>query len=143
MTGQTGPRVGCGAAIIDGEGRILLLRRLRQPQAGCWGLPGGKVEALETTCQAMAREIAEEVGLNVKAPEFLCLVEEHDTTAGHFWVSPVYLVTSWQGTPRLMEPDRHEGPRWFALDSLPEQLTTPTRHAVEALALRATLNCKK
>ncbi|QHC35452.1 NUDIX domain-containing protein [Komagataeibacter xylinus] len=143
MTGQTGPRVGCGAAIIDEEGRILLLRRLRQPQAGYWGLPGGKVDANETTCQAMAREIEEEVGLIVKAPEFLCLVEELDTAAGHFWVSPVYLVTSWQGEPRLMEPDKHEGPRWFALDALPENLTTPTRHAVEGLTLQATLNCKK
>lgn len=36
------PEAGCGAAILDGQGRLLLIQRLREPEAGAWGLPGGK-----------------------------------------------------------------------------------------------------
>lgn len=137
MTAITGPRVGCGAAIIDEKGRILLLRRLKQPEAGCWGLPGGKVDPYETTAHAAEREIAEELGITIQARDLLCLVEQMDADAGYHWISPVYLVTSWQGVPTPMEPEKHEGPRWYALDALPADLTEPTRHALKALQARS------
>ena len=45
------PEAGCGAAIRDAEGRILLIQRMREPEAGAWGLgpgawglPGGKID---------------------------------------------------------------------------------------------------
>ncbi|MFT8710731.1 NUDIX domain-containing protein [Komagataeibacter rhaeticus] len=138
MTDMTGPRVGCGAAIIDREGRILLLRRLRAPEAGCWGLPGGKVEPYETTVHATEREIQEELGITIQAHDLLCLVEQMDAIGGHHWIAPVYLVTSWQGEPTLMEPEKHEGPRWYAFDELPDELTVPTRQAIAALQARQT-----
>ncbi|GAN85720.1 NUDIX domain-containing protein [Komagataeibacter intermedius] len=137
MTAITSPRVGCGAAIMDGGGRILLLRRLKQPEAGCWGLPGGKVDPYETTAHAAEREIREELGIIIQARDLLCLVEQMDARAGYHWLSPVYLVTSWQGMPTLMEPDKHEGPCWYALDGLPADLTEPTRHALAALRMRS------
>ncbi|AXY22197.1 CTP pyrophosphohydrolase [Komagataeibacter saccharivorans] len=137
MANTTGPRVGCGAAIIDSDGRILLLRRLRGLEAGCWGLPGGKVDPYETTAHAAEREIHEELGITIQARDLLCLVEEMDAIGGHHWVSPVYLVTSWQGEPALMEPEKHEGPQWFAPDCLPDDLTTPTRQALAALRQRS------
>lgn len=52
----TEPRLGCGAAIVI-DGRILLVRRLRDPEAGRWGLPGGKVDLYETVAAAIEREI--------------------------------------------------------------------------------------
>lgn len=136
MSDMTGPRVGCGAAIIGRDGRILLLRRLRAPEAGCWGLPGGKVEAYETTAHATEREIHEELGITIQARDLLCLVEQMDAVEGHHWIAPVYLVTAWQGEPALMEPEKHEGPRWYALDDLPDALTVPTRQAIAALQAR-------
>ncbi|MHC0613932.1 NUDIX hydrolase [Komagataeibacter oboediens] len=136
MTAITSPRVGCGAAIMDRDGRILLLRRLKQPEAGCWGLPGGKVDPYETTAHAAEREIKEELGITIQARDLLCLVEQMDARAGYHWLSPVYLVTSWQGVPTLMEPDKHEGPCWYALDALPAELTEPTRQALAALRTR-------
>ena len=136
MTDGTCPRVGCGAAIIDRDGRILLLRRLRAPEAGCWGLPGGKVEMYETTAQATEREINEELGIIIQAHDLLCLVEQMDEVGGHHWIAPVYLVTTWQGVPALMEPEKHEGPRWYGFDELPDELTVPTRQAILALNAR-------
>jgi len=42
----TQPRVRCvGAVVRDGSGRLLLVLRGREPAAGTWSLPGGRVEA--------------------------------------------------------------------------------------------------
>ena len=58
------PRVGCGAAIVR-NGRILLVRRKRMPEADHWGLPGGKVDPFETVPAAVVREVREELGIEV------------------------------------------------------------------------------
>ncbi|HUF57442.1 MAG TPA: NUDIX domain-containing protein, partial [Thermohalobaculum sp.] len=44
------------------HGRVLLVRRLNEPDAGLWGYPGGKVEWGETVADAAVRELAEETG---------------------------------------------------------------------------------
>ena len=53
--------------IRDTGGRILLVLRGRPPQAGCWSLPGGRVEPDESFAQAAEREVLEETGLAVRA----------------------------------------------------------------------------
>jgi 8-oxo-dGTP diphosphatase len=126
------PRVGCGAAIIA-SGRILLLLRRTEPEAGCWGLPGGKVDLFEPAAQACEREIAEELGIAIVADTLLCHADHIDKALGIHWVAPIYLITTFTGAPRLMEPEKHDGLDWFSLDALPESLTAPTRVAVEAL----------
>lgn len=51
--------------VLDGD-RVLIARRAdHQHQGGLWEFPGGKVEAGESTPDALARELAEEVGLKV------------------------------------------------------------------------------
>ena len=54
-----------GAVVRDATGRFLLVRRARDPEAGRWTLPGGRVEPGESPAAAAAREVAEETGLDV------------------------------------------------------------------------------
>ncbi|MEI5585516.1 MULTISPECIES: NUDIX domain-containing protein [unclassified Agromyces] len=54
-----------GAAITDRAGRVLLVRRGREPQRGRWSVPGGRVEPDEPLDAAAAREALEETGLDV------------------------------------------------------------------------------
>ncbi|WP_432472378.1 Nudix family hydrolase [Amphritea sp. HPY] len=54
------------AAIFNTRGQLLLaLRDEKQHQGGLWEFPGGKVEASEDVCQALARELYEELGIEI------------------------------------------------------------------------------
>jgi 8-oxo-dGTP diphosphatase len=54
-----------GAVVRDAEGRLLLVQRGHDPEAGRWTLPGGRVEPGESPARAAAREVTEETGLVV------------------------------------------------------------------------------
>lgn len=49
----------------DDEGRLLVVRRAREPGSGRWSVPGGRVEPGETDLDAVRREVLEETGLHV------------------------------------------------------------------------------
>jgi 8-oxo-dGTP diphosphatase len=54
-----------GWAGLDGGTGVVLVRRLFEPLAGRWSLPGGGLEVGETLEAGVAREVAEETGLTV------------------------------------------------------------------------------
>jgi len=130
-----GPRVGCGVAVLQ-DGKLLLIRRARAPEAGCWSLPGGKVELWEGTEAAARREIAEELGIKLGALELLRVVDLVAPGEGVHWVSPVFLATAFEGEPALLESEKHAGLGWFPLDALPRPLARSAVEAAEALRRR-------
>lgn len=54
-------------AVIEREGKILLIKRGAEPFKDFWALPGGYVEWGETVEDATRREVKEETGLGVKS----------------------------------------------------------------------------
>ena len=73
---MAGRRIECvGAVVVDAAGRLLLVRRGREPGAGLWSIPGGKVEPGESRAEAVVRELAEETGLPVVVGEHVGTVE--------------------------------------------------------------------
>lgn len=125
------PRVGCGAAIVR-DGRLLLVKRLRPPEAGSWSLPGGKVEFGERLADAVAREIREEIGVDI-APERLLVVVETPNVDGQHWIAPVYLARLIAGEPHNCEPKKHADISWFPLGEPPAPLSVAAREALAAL----------
>ncbi len=61
----------CGA-ILQLNGRILLLRRAKDPALGMLDFPGGFIDPGESAEAALQREIYEETGLQAADLEFLC-----------------------------------------------------------------------
>jgi ADP-ribose pyrophosphatase YjhB (NUDIX family) len=68
------PMIGVGGVVID-NGRTLLIRRASPPLKGEWSIPGGLLEVGETLEQGVARELAEETGLEVRVVELIEVFE--------------------------------------------------------------------
>jgi 8-oxo-dGTP diphosphatase len=60
------------AAVVMHEGRVLLTQRPADGTHGMmWEFPGGKIERGESPARALAREIAEELGVNATPHEVM------------------------------------------------------------------------
>ena len=62
--------VTAAAIVVDGEGRVLLLKHRFRPGSG-WGLPGGFIDAGEQPEEGVRRELREEVGLELEGAEVM------------------------------------------------------------------------
>jgi len=115
---------------------VLLLKRRKEPEAGCWGIQGGAVEFGETIEDAVKRELKEEFAVEVELVALLGVTDHILPHASVHWVSSVFLARIASGSPKNAERDKHSDLRWFSLDDLPENVTLTTRRAVELLASR-------
>lgn len=57
------PLPATAAVVMDQEGRLLLVKRAKEPAAGRWSLPGGFIEGKESPMEGVKRELEEETGL--------------------------------------------------------------------------------
>jgi 8-oxo-dGTP diphosphatase len=57
-------------AVIEKEGKVLLIKRNTEPFKDYWSLPGGHIDFGETAGEAVVRETKEETGLDFE-PRFL------------------------------------------------------------------------
>jgi 8-oxo-dGTP diphosphatase len=99
-------------ALIVGD-KLLVAQRDRPPElAGLWELPGGKVGRGETDATALARELAEELGIAVSVgPRVGPDIALSDTTTLR-----AYLVT--QTCDRVARAHDHRALRWVGAPDL-------------------------
>lgn len=104
------------AAVISGS-RLLVAQRVRPPElAGRWELPGGKVAPGETERDALARELTEELGLQLAD----IAVEDRlgaDIALNDATTLRAYRVRLIRGEPR---PHDHQSLRWVTAAELPD-----------------------
>lgn len=104
MTAAAGwPVVGVGAVVVR-DGRVLLIRRGQPPLEGRWSVPGGRVEAGESLQEAVAREVREETGVQVRPGPLLTVFDpvERDArgTVRYHFVILDYACDWLAGEPR-------------------------------------------
>jgi 8-oxo-dGTP pyrophosphatase MutT (NUDIX family) len=85
---------------------FLLTRRAKglRGHGGQWALPGGRCEARETSAEAALRELAEEVGVTLRADAVLGLLDDYPTRSGYL-ITPVVL---WAGQGQAPRADPRE-----------------------------------
>jgi 8-oxo-dGTP diphosphatase len=106
------------AALVDTEGRVLIAQRPPGKQlAGLWEFPGGKLDPGERPEQALARELAEELGIEVATADLAPLTfASHAYEAFHL-LMPLYLCRRWRGEPHAREGQTLAWARPSALDA--------------------------
>ena len=109
------PLVGVGA-VIHSEGKILLVKRAKEPNRGVWVIPGGLVELGESLENAVAREMKEELGIDVRVESLLgvateMFVDEQKRTKYHY-VLIDFVVAPLQN--EIVLNDESEDCGWFS-----------------------------
>lgn len=100
--------------VIVREGRVLLGKRTSKIRfAGMWDAFGGHLVPCEDPAAALARELAEELGIRISAPRFLGIYEDVDPTSKEVFRHYLFLVTGWDGEPKIAN-EEHSEIRWFA-----------------------------
>ncbi len=116
MTSMRTPVDVAAGVLIRRDGRFLLASRpAGKPYASYWEFPGGKVEASEATADALARELHEELGIDIgNAYPWVVRVFDypHALVRLHF-----FRVFEWSGELRARE---HQSFGFFSAIDLPE-----------------------
>ena len=101
-----GIRLPCvGAVVRDGAGRLLLIKRGHDPEAGKWSLPGGRIEPGETGAQALVREMREETRLTIIPWPLLGAVERPGSPG---WAAGQLVREDWPAMPPSQDVSTRE-----------------------------------
>lgn len=124
-------------AVVIRDGRVLLVKRRNEPDAGLWGFPGGHVDPGETAMAAAARELREETGIIGAPKRYLTNVDviEHDKDGSlrfHFLLAAV-LCEYLSGEP-VAQDDVSEA-RWWAIEDVILRKVTCSEHVDSVLDL--------
>jgi ADP-ribose pyrophosphatase YjhB (NUDIX family) len=109
------------SAILERDGRYLLIRRRNPPSADMFAFPGGRGEPGETPAQTAVREFHEETGIRAADPQLFATydLETRDNegrTVSHFFLS-VFTVTADVVTPAIAADDAADA-GWFTVEEI-------------------------
>ncbi|MCX2723731.1 NUDIX hydrolase [Roseibium salinum] len=120
------PRIGV-SVLCHRDGRVLMVKRGKDPYKGHWSLPGGLVELGETLLEAAERELLEETGakahLEMPAETFDSIQRDADGRVSAHFILAVFCGAYRCGEAR--PGDDAADLEWVPLERLEDRLTTP------------------
>ena len=104
------------AVMLNDQHEILLAQRPQgKSLAGLWEFPGGKIDPNEIPSYALARELKEELDIDVNPSQAVPLTFVEYTYSDFVLFMPVYLLTKWKGK---VHPQEQQDVEWVGLDRL-------------------------
>lgn len=101
------------AVIYDDEGRVLATQCAPHKHNGGWEFPGGKIEPGEDARDAVAREIQEELNVQVKVGQLIHTIE---------WAYPTFHLRMYCYACRILGGElqlrEHVACRWLSKETL-------------------------
>jgi 8-oxo-dGTP diphosphatase len=130
-----GPVVAVGGIVVK-DGRVLLIRRGKEPSYGLWSIPGGAVNLGEELRAAARREVREECGIEIDLTEIVevldRVVRDSDGRIQYHYVLIDYLARWASGDP-APSSDVLEV-RWVVPDDLSQyQMTRGTADVIRKM----------
>ena len=130
MSGESNnrPQLAVSAGIFR-DGKILLVRRARDPARGVYTFPGGRVEFGESLIEAVAREVREETGLSIEViglAGFREALPGKTGGNGHYVILP--FAARWVANEVALN-DELDDARWLTPGNLG---SLPITHGLEA-----------
>jgi len=115
------PRVGLGIVVENDKGQILVIKR-EGSHAPYWSIPGGKLKLGETFEKGVIRELKEEFDIDIKNPQVIAVTNNLKTyeAEGLHFISIILLARTFEGKPKIMEPDKCTQIRWVDPHHLPQ-----------------------
>jgi len=130
---RRGLTLGAQGAVIDADGRVLLVRHGYRPG---WWFPGGGVEWGETLLVALARELEEEVGVTLTGePELHGVFSNFASFPGDHIA--VFVVRHWRRRGDYRKLGEIAESRMFAWEDLPERIDAGTRVRLDEILHQA------
>lgn len=112
---------------------VLLARRFQTGyEDGKYGLPAGHVEDNESLLENLVREVKEEVGLSIN-PATAVLVHVMHRKEKDIRMDFFFVVTNWEGEPKICETDKCDEIGWFPLSNLPENTIGYIQQALKSI----------
>jgi 8-oxo-dGTP diphosphatase len=123
------------AVIVNNNNEVLLAQRKNSEWFNnYYGLIGGKIEQQESATQALAREVAEEIGITFDSDRAEFAHVMHFMGETEPCIALFFLIRTWQGELTNREPEKNDHISWFSLDKLPENLIPRHKKALKLIS---------
>ncbi len=118
--------------LVFKEGRMLLIKRAKEPSKGQWSIPGGRIELGEAIYEAGRREVLEECSIEIEIERVLNVADsiirdEEGRVQYHFAI--IYLLARYKAGDVKAQSDAEDA-RWVTTDELAELDIHPLLRAV-------------
>ncbi len=126
------------SAILERDGRFLLIRRKNPPMADLFAFPGGRAEPGETPAETALREFFEETGIRAHSPTLFATYDLKGAKddGRHFFLS-VFLIEADSDVEAIAADDAAD-PGWYTAEEIRRLPCPPSvRDCAEKLAALA------
>ncbi|MFH1785388.1 MAG: NUDIX hydrolase [Candidatus Micrarchaeota archaeon] len=106
----------CDMVLIE-NGKVLLIKRGKEPFKGEWAVPGGRIEDNETAEECAKREMKEETGIDIEIIKLIGLYSDPKRDPRGIIVG-AFLVKEING--ELKAGDDADEAQWYDLSNLPK-----------------------